>query len=73
MNQLQIANITLQNDANMGDTRKINYLGTFDDNSHIEGFIIIPDSDFQQLSYSQLKTKVESSVIKNLGGTVENG
>lgn len=71
MNDFQITNITIaksnDNEAK-GDLRKIGYTGTFSDNSHLEGFIMMSEDKFFTTNYADLKNIVVTQIIKNLGG-----
>ncbi|MBF7104626.1 hypothetical protein I6H67_04090 [Pediococcus pentosaceus] len=71
MNDFQITNITIaksnDNEAK-GDLRKIGYTGTFSDNSHLEGFIMMSEDKFFTTNYANLKNIVVTQIIKNLGG-----
>lgn len=69
MNDLQITNMVMADTAN----RKINYTATYADGTHIthiEGFVTMAEGDYEALSFKDLKAKVQSLIVTNLGGTV---
>lgn len=66
MNDLQITNMVMADTAN----RKINYTATYSDGTHIEGFVTMAEGDYEALSFKDLKAKVQSLIVTNLGGTV---
>ncbi|MEF7456975.1 hypothetical protein [Pediococcus pentosaceus] len=72
MNNLQITNITIANSNDKGtgvNLRKVGYTGTFSNNSHLEGFIMMSEDEFLTTNYADLKKIVANQIIKNLGGT----
>lgn len=66
MNDLQITNMVLTDTSN----RKISYTATYADGTHIEGFVTMAEGDYEALSFKDLKAKVQSLIVTNLGGTV---
>lgn len=70
MNDLQITNITISNNDDLGNgttERKIGYTGSFSDGTHTEGFILLNEGDFLKTNFSDLKNIVATQIIKNLG------
>lgn len=73
MNDLQITNITISNDDDLGNgatKRKIGYTGSFSDGTHTEGFILLNDEDFLKTNFYDLKNIIGNKLIKNLGGEI---
>lgn len=66
MNDLQITNMVMADTAN----RKINYTATFADGTHIEGFTTMAEGEYEALSFKDLKAKVQSLIVTNLGGEI---
>ena len=52
--------------------RQVNYLATYSDHTHLEGFILINDNDFTAMSMDDVKAQIQKSIVTNLGGTVKN-
>ncbi|WP_333604157.1 hypothetical protein [Lactobacillus acetotolerans] len=77
MNDLQIGTISIADNNDLGNTgvtmRQVNYLATYDDHTHLEGFILINDNDFTAMSMKDVKAQIQKSLVTNLGGTVNNG
>ncbi|WP_367364894.1 hypothetical protein ACLHK8_01530 [Pediococcus sp. M21F004] len=77
MNDLQIGTISIADNNDLGNSgvtmRQINYLATYDDHTHLEGFILINDNDFTAMSMNDVKAQIKKSIVTNLGGTVANG
>ena len=73
MNDLQITNITISNNDDLGNgttKRKIGYAGSFSDGTHTEGFILLNEDDFLKTNFSDLKNTIGNKLIENLGGQV---
>ncbi|KAF0508369.1 hypothetical protein GBP26_06360 [Pediococcus acidilactici] len=73
MNDFQITTITIANSNDLGEgtsVRKIGYTGTFSDNSHTEGFVLMREDEFLTTNFIDLKQKVADRIIKNLGGEI---
>lgn len=77
MNDLQIGTISIADNNDLGNTgvtmRQVNYLATYADHTHLEGFILINDNDFTAMSMKDVKVQIQKSLVTNLGGTVNNG
>lgn len=77
MNDLQIGTISIADNNDLGNTgvtmRQVNYLATYDDHTHLEGFVLINDNDFTAMSMNDVKAQIQKSLVTNLGGTVNNG
>lgn len=74
MNDLQIGTISIADNNDLGNTgvtmRQINYVATYNDHTHLEGFILINDNDFAAMSMNNVKTQIQKSIVTNLGGEI---
>lgn len=66
MNDLQITNMVMADTTN----RKISYTATYSDGTHIEGFVTMVEGEYEALSFVDLKAKVQSLIVTNLGGEI---
>lgn len=76
MNEVQINNIVIANNDDKGTgvtLRQINFEATFSDSTHLSGFVMITEGDFQQMSYSDLKAEVKKRVVENLESKLVEG
>ncbi|PIO80765.1 hypothetical protein BSQ38_03455 [Pediococcus damnosus] len=74
MNDLQIGTISIADNNDLGNTgitmRQVNYVATYDDHTHLEGFILINDNDFAAMSMNDVKVQIQKSIVTNLGGEI---